>query len=164
MKETPPALSVTVTPVHTRRITRAQNMQQAKRYFLGFLRECGDARIATHRISRSPKTVLGYRAQDPEFAAAWDEAQRFHDEIQTHRLKGETTKAVDVVIDGLHQTEDRRLAVAIAEKRIAKSGIEEGPAPETPRRSGPAVSVIVIMQQEAAEAIPAESTVLDDEP
>jgi len=139
-------------------------MQQAKRYFLGFLRECGDARIATHRISRSPKTVLGYRAQDPEFAAAWDEAQRFHDEIQTHRLKGETTKAVDVVIDGLHQTEDRRLAVAIAEKRIAKSGIEEGPAPETPRRSGPAVSVIVIMQQEAAEAIPAESTVLDDEP
>ena len=75
-----------------------------------------------------------------------------------------TTKAVDVIEGALEQTDDRRLAVAIAEKRIARSGIEGSPESEAPNRAGPAISVIIIREQPKAEpqpdAIPVDSVEL----
>ena len=143
---------------------RSGHMVQAKRFFPRYLRVCGDVDIAVKRIGRSMATIQHWRKRDPEFAAAWDEAQQFHDDLQAGRLKGMTTKAVDVIEAGLKQTDDRRLAVAIAEKRIASSGIEGSPEAEAPNRSGPAISVIIIREQPKAEPepdpIPVDSTVV----
>jgi len=141
------------------------SIQTAKRSFVRYVQEDGDVALAIRRIGRSPKTVWGYRHKDSVFAAAWDEAQQLHDDFQAHRLKGQTTKAVDVVIDGLHQTEDRRLAVAIAEKRIAKAGLEESSEPEPSRNSGVVIRRIIIAEQitvAPTEVIPTES--VGDEP
>jgi hypothetical protein len=136
-----------------RSLMRRGTMEQAKRHFIRFLRACGDVGIATNRISRSPGTVLGYRAQDAVFAAEWDDAQRFHNDLLAERLQSMGTKAVDVIKEGLEQKDDRRLAVAIAEKRVAKMGLESPPEMEAMRRTGPAVSVIVIMEQGKPDAI-----------
>ena len=145
-------------------LMRSGHMKQAKRFFPRYLLVCGDVDIAAKRICRSLTTLQRWRKCDLEFAAAWDEAQRFHDDILAGRLKGKTTKAVDVVIDALEQTKDIRLAVAVAEKRIAKSGIEGSPETEASNRSGPAISVIIIREQPKAEpqpdAIPVDSVEL----
>ena len=146
-------------------LMRSGHMEQAKRFFPRYLRVCGDVDIAVKRIGRSMATVQHWRKRDPEFAAAWDDAQQFHDDLLAGRLKGQTTYAVDVVIDALEQTKDLRLAVAVAEKRIAKSGIEGSPEAEAPNRSGPAISVIIIREQPKAEpepdAIPVDSVVVE---